>query len=84
MEMTMKKGGARPLLQCITPDGTCWIFVVLSHDGWTILRNGQHLEMGTSNAASLRAGVDKFLLLTGTDAGARRRRLGQDVAAVPA
>ena len=84
MGMSEKKGGAQPLLQCVTADGTRWVFVILSHDGWTILRNGQHAEMGTANTASLRAGVDKFLRLTGTDVGASRRRLRRDVVDTPA
>ena len=84
MEMSQNQGGAQPLFQCITVDGTRWVFVVLSDDGWTILRNGQHVEMGTAHAASLRAGVDKFLRLTGTEVGAGRHQLGKDVAATPA
>ena len=84
MEMNDKKGGAQPLFHCVTPDGTRWVFVILSHDGWTILRNGQHVEMGTAHTASLRAGVDKFLRLTGTGVDADRRRSGKDFAATPA
>ena len=84
MGMSEKKGGAQPLLQCVTADGTRWIFVSLCGDGGTILWNGQHLEMGTGHPASLRAGVDKFLRLTGTDVGASRRRLRRDVVGTPA
>jgi hypothetical protein len=84
MEMSSGKRGAQPLFQCVTPDGVRWVFVVLPGDRWTILRNGQHLEMGTVQAASLRAGVDKFLRWTGSNVGAGQRKVGKEVAATSA
>ena len=52
MDIDEKKRAAQPLFQSVSDDGTRWLFIVLSGDGWAITRNGKHVEMGTADEAA--------------------------------
>jgi hypothetical protein len=62
---------SQALFQSLGPDGIDWLFIV-GHGGggWTITRNGNEVERGTSEQASLNAGLRKFLKLTHVRSGA--------------
>jgi len=62
-------GAAHALFQSVSQDKTCWLFVILPSDGWTITRNGKQVALGTSERTSVVAGVEKFLSLTRTVVG---------------
>jgi hypothetical protein len=70
MDTGKNKRKAQPLFQSVGDDGTLWLFVCFSGDGWAITRNGERIESGTSNRRSLHWGVDEFVSLTrrGVDA----------------
>ena len=66
-----KNGAMQALFRAISDDGTCWLFVVLSDDGWAITRNGDRVVVGASNGASVNFGVRKFRTLAAPELKAR-------------
>ena len=70
MEMGKKSRAAQPLFQSVSDDGTRWLFVCLSGDGWAITRNGEHIEGGTADQRSVHSGVQMFLTLIRSGVGA--------------
>jgi hypothetical protein len=52
---------SHPLFKSISDDGACWLFVVLSDNRWQITRDGERILAGTSDNASIKSGVEKFL-----------------------
>ena len=80
MDTGKNKRAAQPLFQSVGDDGTLWLFVCFSNDGWAITRNGERAESGTSNRKSLDWGVDKFLSLTARGVDAVRLRRDEGVA----
>lgn len=61
---TGKPGVVQALFRSVRDDGTCWLFVSLSKDRWAITCDGKQVLEGTSNTASVRFGVEKYLALT--------------------
>jgi hypothetical protein len=61
----------RPLFRARTEDGSHWMFVVLPDDWWMITRNGKEVGIGTSERASIAAGVKEFLSLTRAMVGSK-------------
>jgi hypothetical protein len=53
---------SQALFRKVGEDGADWLFVIRSHDGWAITRNGEEVEVG--ERASVAAGVGKFMSLT--------------------
>jgi hypothetical protein len=74
MDTGTSKRVAQPLFQSVGDDGTLWLFVCFSGDGWAITRNGERIESGTSNGRSLQSGVETFVSLTRRGADAVRLR----------
>jgi len=74
MDTGKNKRAAQPLFQSVGDDGTLWLFVCFSGDGWAITRNGERIECGTSNRSSLQWGVEKFVSLTRRAVNAVRLR----------
>ena len=54
----------QPLFRARTEDGIHWMFVFLPDDRWMITRNGREIGLGTSERASVAAGVKEFSSLT--------------------
>jgi hypothetical protein len=63
------KGVVQAILRSLGSDGTCWLFVTESGEGWAITRNGKRVAFGTADRASIQAGVKKFAILTHPAAG---------------
>jgi hypothetical protein len=66
-----KNGAMQALFRAISDDGTCWLFVVLSDDGWAITRNGDRVAVGANNGTSVNFGVRKFRALATAEVKAR-------------
>ena len=81
MDTGKNKRAAQPLFQSVGDDGTLWLFVCISGDGWAITRNGERIESGTSDRRSLDCGVEKFVGLTRRGADADRLRNEETVTA---
>lgn len=60
----VNNGPMQAIFRTISDDGTCWLFVVLSDDGWAITRNGERVAVGASTSTSIGFGVRKYLSLT--------------------
>ena len=81
MHTVKKKRAAQPLFQSVGDDGTLWLFVCFSGDGWAITRNGEQIEIGTADQRSVHSGVQKFLTFTRARVDARLVRREEVVTA---
>ena len=81
METGRKKRAAQPLFQSVDDDGTRWLFLVFSGEGWAITRDGKRVEVGAGDQKSVRAGVEQFLTFTRRRVDAQLLRREEMVAA---
>jgi hypothetical protein len=58
------KDVAQALFESVGDDGIRWLFVCPAEDGWAITRNGRRVSVGTSDRASVQAGVAKYISFT--------------------
>jgi hypothetical protein len=59
MKMEFKRD-AQSLFQRIGKDGSVCLFLILPSGGWAITCNGKPISIGTSDSASITAGIDQF------------------------
>ena len=61
--VTRSNEAVQALFRSITDDGTVWLFLARSRDGWAITCDGTPVARGTSDHASVSSGVQKYLSL---------------------
>lgn len=60
----VNNGAKQAIFRTITDDGTSWLLIILSNDGWAITRNGERVVIGANNSPSIDFGVRKYMSLT--------------------
>jgi hypothetical protein len=58
--MSIEEVSAAALFKFITPNGSCWAFLI-SDDKWVITRDGTQVACGLTDRASLDVGVRQFM-----------------------